>query len=192
MKLVLLALALAGCSTGADGASPPPGGGAPPPPPPADPACQLELRFDPPLPVADPASTIQVSVVGDPRNITVLRWSVMIGATNIELSDLQSDHGLIEFAALVPGVYTIALQLSDSQAGCTRASRTLNVRAPGAKLSHLRMRVSPPADLAVPALEQPLTIEGGADVDLGAVVLDRGLPVSPRVVGEAGGVPAYV
>ena len=193
MKLALLALALAGCSFGVDGANAPPGGDAAPPAPPGsgDP-CRLELRFDPPLPVADPTSKIRVSVVGDTRTFEIVRWSVTLGATTIELDDLQPDHGFVEFAALLPGVYAITLQISDSALGCTRASRTLNVRAPGAKLSHLRLRVSPPTDLAVPALEQTLTIEGGASADLGAIVLDHGVLVTPRVVGEAGGVPAYV
>lgn len=188
-KLALFALALVGCGFGSvDGASSPPGA----PPPVSDPKCAIEFRFDPPLPVADPTSTIRVSVVGSARDVAPFRWSVTLGSTNVELTDLQPDHASVAFAALLPGVYTIALQIADSDVGCTRASRALNVRAAGAKLSHLRLRVAPPADLAVAALEQPLTIEGGASADLGAIVIDRGVPVAPRVIGNAGGVPAYV
>jgi hypothetical protein len=199
MKLVPLALALVvtGCSIGSptsDGF--PPGGDAPspptsPPPPVVDPSCGLELRFDPPLPVADPSSTIRVSVLGDGHG-GVVNWDVTLNGGEVPFSYVQPDHTSIELVAASPGIYVIALEVNDSNLACTHASRTLNVRAAGAKLSHLRLRVAPPTELGVPPLEQPLTIEGGANADLGAIVIDRGVPVDLHVMGAGGGVPAYV
>ena len=116
-----LALALVGCGIGnpdSAGVSPP---GAPPPPPPPvlDPNCGVEFRFDPPVPIANPTTKIRVSAVGDARSAAV-GWSVTLGATTIAVSDVQPDHAVIEFAAITPGVYTISLQLADSQVGCSR------------------------------------------------------------------------
>jgi len=191
MKLMLFALLLAGCAAGLDGAASPPDTPLPPPSG-ADMPCPLELRFNPPLPTADPTQRITASLVGDAHNIQILGWSVTLGATDVAIHDSQPDHASIDFVAPAPGVYTVALQISDSALGCTRSSRMLNVGAPGAKVSHVRVRISPPADLAVSAFEQTQTIAGGASADLGTIVLDSGVPVIPRVVGAAGGVPAYV
>ena len=56
----------------------------------------------------------------------------------------------------------------------------------------LRLRVVPPQATGAPPFEKGLVIDGGANVDLGVVGIDRGSVVTPRVSGPGGGVPAYV
>jgi hypothetical protein len=202
MKLAILGLALVigACSGaaepgdvvppyGGDAASPPP----PTPPPPGGADCALDLRFDPSLPVADASTTIRVSVVSPASaGITDYLWSVSLDASVVDFVYPGPDHGAIEFPATRPGAYHLSVQVVLGAVTCAISTRTINVRPAGARLGHLRLRVLPPAGVAAPPLEQPLTVEAGTSADLGVVVVDRGIPVAVQVVGASGGVPAYV
>ena len=189
MKAAVLAFAfaLSGCAGGIDSSSPYDGDDG------AGADCHLALSFDPAEPIADPTTTIRVTALaGQVLGVLGYNWRVERDATPVDLTFAQDDHSEIDFHAPTPGSYAVSVDITGSSSSCTRAMVLINVRAHGSNTEALRLRVVPPQGSDAPPFEKGLVIDGGADVDLGIVGVDRGLLVSPQVRGTTGGVPAYV
>ena len=89
-------------------------------------------------------------------------------------------------------MYTITLDVAGADPPCPEASATINVGAPGALTDFLRLRVVPPLDAGGPPFEKLIPVKGGAPADLGILTIDPGVAITARVIGPAGGVPAYL
>lgn len=189
MKITVLALAfaLSGCAGALDGAAAPGDDGN------GGVGCGLAVAFDPVAPIAGPTTTIRISAVvpGIP-GVLGYTWRVERDGAAVALTFAQDDHSAIDVRAPVPGPYDVYLVVTGSASSCSQFHGLVNVRAPGASSEPLRLRVVPPQATGAPPFEKGLVIDGGADVDLGVVGLDRGTVVTPRVLGPAGGVAAYV
>lgn len=190
MKIVVIALAfaLSGCAAGFDAAvngdDGGDGAGAP---------CGISVAFDPAVPIAGPTTTIRIrAVVPGVSGVLGYTWHVEHAGAAVELTFAQDDHSAIDVRAPTPGTYDVDLEVTGSASLCSHARVPINVRAPGAYSEPLRLRVVPPQATGAPPFEKGLVIDGGADVDLGIVGVDRGSVVTPRVSGPGGGVPAYV
>jgi hypothetical protein len=163
-----------------------------PPPSDAPQGCFVSLGFFPAQPVAGPAISINVrSYVVDAPGVLEYHWHVGFNGVNVNFTP-QADNTQIAFLAPDPGVYQVDLEVTGSPKFCSSASITINVRASGAQTERFRLHVVAPKAAGVPPFDKSLVVAGGAPVDLGAVVVDPGVLVTPLVMGPSGGVPAYL
>ncbi|MBC7973524.1 MAG: hypothetical protein H7138_00960, partial [Myxococcales bacterium] len=137
--LVGFGFALAGCGLGDELSG---DGDAPPAPPPPPASCNIELRVDPPLPVADPSTRIRVTatVLGN-SVVTRFGWSVSLDTADVAFAFAQDNPDEIEFQAPRAGVYHIEIDLDGTNLLCDSVALDIPVRAPGAKVSRVRLRV---------------------------------------------------
>lgn len=191
----MIAVAAAGCGMGfggdgspgvpSDASEPPPNGDAPT-------GCFVSLSFFPAQPVAGLGNSISVrSHVSDAPGVLEYHWHVGFNGININFTP-DGDNTRIAFLAPEPGVYQVDLEVTGSPKFCSSASVPINVRAPGAQSQRLRLHVVSSSAAGIPPFDKSLVISGGATVDVGSVVVDAGVLVSPLVIGPNGGVPAYV
>jgi hypothetical protein len=191
MRVVVLALALAGCSTsssapGEHGASGDDAG-------PGDGRCTLALRHAPEV-VALPDARVTVTAVAiDVPGVPGYLWRVQRDAVEVSFEPAQPDGSQISFSAATAGAYTVDLELTGTLAPCSATSGAINVRAPGARTAPLRLRVVPAAAIGAPPYEKTIEVHGGASAAVPSVIVDRGVAVALQVNGPSGaGVPAYV
>ncbi|HWO20672.1 MAG TPA: hypothetical protein VNO30_18015 [Kofleriaceae bacterium] len=158
--------------------------------------CSTFLGFEPEAPVASPTAPVRVNagVVGAP-GVLSYTWSVSFGGQTVAHALAQADGSAIAFPATAPGVYSVQLAVG-AVVACPTAQAQLNVLAPGARQSQVRLRITPQpgANLSatVPPFERLVTVSGGADFTVGTIALDPGLTATAIVQSGAATVPAYL
>ncbi|MEJ7599209.1 MAG: hypothetical protein WKG01_14980 [Kofleriaceae bacterium] len=179
MRALVLCL-LAGCGLGdLDGPNTDGGNDA------GDPQCNVFITFEQPVPPAGPDAIIRAigNVENGPGVLTYL-WRV-VDDSGAEITTTPQQVGEITFLAATPGVYDVTLDVEGSIRFCNQGFAPLTVMAPNANMAQYRLRVSPPISQQVPPLDKRITVYGGGNADLGAVVLDPGIVASGNVGGEA-------
>lgn len=184
---VLAAAALGACAGGAHADLTNPGdngGGALP----AD--CALAIDVTQPLPTAGPSSTVHAAVrISALGAMPTYVWQVQFQGAQVS-NTVGKDGAAIDFAVPTPGVYTVRVDVAAG--ACSPGIAPINIPAPGALSTKLRLRVVPSQNSQVPVLEKLIDVKGGAAVDLGIASIDSGGIEAPTVLGPSGGVPAYV
>lgn len=146
-------------------------------------------------PIAPASIQVMASIerVGELEGIETFAWTVLRNETPVASQSRDPDARAISFMALEPGPYRVDVGGAVGSTLCFGASLTINVRAPGAALGLYRLRLVPAPGQAAPPQEQIIEIPGGADFDLGAVVMASGVPVSGSIQAAGlGGLAAYV
>ena len=154
--------------------------------------CTAFISFDPPAPTASTSRPVRVNAtVLGARAVLDYAWSVSFKGASVATMSAQPDGSAITFPAILPGVYSVRLQLGGTS-GCPTVQEQLNVRAVGARQERMRLRITPPASAGVPPTETLVDVYGGAEFTLHTISLDRGRATAATVQGGAAGVPAYL
>jgi hypothetical protein len=179
---------LAACAGNLDGSGDDGGGDTPD----GGVGCTTFVAFEPASPVAGPSTQVRANAgVQDAPGVLDFVWTVTFQGAPVATSLAQADGSAILFPAAAPGVYAVQLEVRGA-VSCPTAQAALNVAAPGANRTQLRLRVTPPPSAAVPAFEKVVTVNGGAGFTFGTLSLDPGVTVSSNVQGSASGVAAYL
>jgi hypothetical protein len=186
--VVAAALGVCACSAGGADATNPGdvggSGGALPP------GCVLAIDAMQPLPAAGPNSTVHASVrISTPGASVAYVWQVQFEGAEVPIS-VGEGSVAIDFAVAAPGVYIVRVDLASGV--CSSAIAPINIAAPGALSTKLRLRVVPPPASGAPSMEKLIDVRGGAPVDRGVETIDSGVVEHPVVLGPSGGVPAYL
>ncbi len=191
--LALALVAASGCASSGDGddddiivfpdASTGSPDGAPPP------YCSMSFGTSPLAPEAP--ATVTVTGFADKFGVfglEVFSWSVTRGGGEIVWTSIDPDDRIITFEADVAGPYRINLEGTVGVDTCLGATRMINVAEPAAASVSYRLLLVPPPQLPAPPQVQTVTVQGGADYDLGDRNLEGGLALSGAVIGP-GDVP---
>ncbi len=177
---LLIALLVTGCAGSLEGAD--------------DDACRVSLGFTPSTPYSGPGG--EVTVTADVQNTTgvlVYTWDVTYVGGTVPFTPAAANDSAIRFTALDPGTYEVTLDVSAPSKQCNQASQRINVLDSTGMLTDVRLHVTPPFDLDVPPIDRMIRVFGGADYDLGPVVLEPGIPATGMVrTGTGTGVAAYM
>lgn len=180
LLLITAAIAASGCAGDIGGSEEPP--------------CRVTLGFTPAMPTAGPAGEVTVTAtVTDAPGVLGYNWRVSYQGGPVDFTNAAANESQIRFTALDPGSYEVNLDVDAPSGFCPAANETINVRDPSGTTLDVRLHVTPPFDLDVPPIDRAIRVFGNTDFDLGAVVLDPGIPVTAtvRTVASAG-VPAYI
>ena len=158
----------------------------------AAPACTITLAFSTltdasAMPIA-PTTVRATAIATNAAGFLSYSWTVTQNNGDVAYACASSDGSAIDIDAENPGKYDVGVVVTGG--GCTGASDSVNVLAPGANGIDYRLRVWPPAALA-PTQEQVVHVSGGADFGYN-VTLDPGLALAGTVTNGATGVPAYL
>lgn len=115
-------------------------------------------------------------------------WAAAIDGQLLDV-ERRGDES-IALEPLRAGVYDVELRGSVGGEACLSATRTLNVRELGADSKTYRLRVVPAAGGVY--AEREVRVFGGADYDLGPIVLDESAALDGRALGPDGPISGYV
>jgi hypothetical protein len=154
--------------------------------------CAAEATFDPSMPTTLDtrvrAYGFAVNAVGAVGYV----WRVYYQGAELPLTQEAPGDQSVSFAVVGPGPYDVFLDVT-SDVPCQGYVGAVNVRDPAANETAWRLRFVPRAGTAAPPQEVVRLVPGGADFDLGTIVLDAGTPVSATVRDGAGtGIAAYL
>jgi hypothetical protein len=154
--------------------------------------CSAFISFEPDTPVASPTAQVRANagVQGAP-GVLSYTWSVSFGGAAVAHAPAQADGSAITFPAIAPGVYVVQLDVG-AVVACPTVQVQLNVLAPGAKQTELRLRITPPPSANVPPFERIVPVKGGANASLGTIALEPGLTATATVQSGSTAVPAYL
>lgn len=133
ISFVIAALAMAGCSMGAQDSAP---------------QCTVVVHYNPDAP--RPSATVPVraiATVHDYDGIARYQWRVLRGEIEVPFSPADPDDSMIEFFAPDAGVYRVELNVS-SGTSCPMYTGDVNVLPEGARPSQYRLRITPPPGFA--------------------------------------------
>lgn len=177
--LLVIGAALAGATVGcgAEGAAP---------------RCEVAVQFEP-LDAVAPRTIVARSSVTNTSGVLAYTWSVRRAGVDIATTPRTTDGRDVEFAADQPGIYEVRLDVDGDPLGCPTWTGDKNVRDGSTTGDALRLRFTPPRELAVPVQERVVQVPGGADFAAGVLAIDPGVDAT-IAVHDAGGaaVPAYV
>jgi hypothetical protein len=188
-RLLLLAVAAAGCAGSADG------GGVVLPDSGVSNDAQTEgcsIGFDPFDPVASPVLPIRAyAIIVNAQSVLTYNWAVTFNNATVPHTQEASDGSQIGFIAPTPGFYHVEVTIGGS-APCSFAEATINVEAPGANADVFRLRTMPSPTVAPPQ-ETYIQVKGGADINR-AIALDPGIQTTGIVKNSAtdAGIAAYL
>lgn len=154
--------------------------------------CSSFVTFVPAMAVAGPDTEIRaIANVINPGGVSEYTWMVRRGGATVDFDIAQADGSAITFTAAVADSYDVTL-FTEGPGGCPSASGVINVGAPNAQSSQLRLRVLPPSGIAAPPSERLVLVPGGANYALGTVAIDPGIAATGTVRGANMGVQAYL
>lgn len=193
MTAAALALALAGCGASDAGLDTPvdggPGGGGDAP---DFRPCAVALAINPPAPEAGPSTVVRVSAeVLNVEGVLGYQWRVEREGATVDFTPAQPDGSQIDFAAPLPGTYTVILDVTGASPPCLTTVRPIGIPLPGAASQTVRLRVVAPGG-AAPVLEVRREITGGANASFGILSVETGRAVSATLRGPGGVLPAYL
>ena len=169
-SVVLASMLLAACAGSAEG--------------PAD-ECSTTLSATPVDAIA--GAQVRVTASVDVGGVATFSWRVTHDGLDVAFVKANSSGSEITFTAPEAGPYYVTVTPSVPGEYCGTEDSTINVREPMGNELNVRFRITPPPDLAVPPIDRPFIIPGGADFALGLVQLDAG-----RLTTGTVGMPAYV
>jgi len=177
---LLIVLLIAGCAGNIEGGD--------------DDGCRVSLGFTPSMPYSGPAGEITVTAgVQNTTGVLAYTWDVTYVGGSVPFTNAAANNSAIRFTALDPGTYTVTLDVDAPSKTCNQETQRINVLDPTGMLVDVRLHVTAPFDLDVPPIDRMIRVNGGADYDLGAVVLEPGIPATGMVRTSGGtGVPAYM
>lgn len=134
--------------------------------------CAVAVDFTPEQPVSGLGATVVArSTLMGSAGLIDYQWTVSRGGVPVAITPLASDERDVEFPVEVAGIYDVHLGVGGD---CQGFYGALNVRAPGARTTVVRLRFVPPAGVALPLQEQIIAVTGGADQTINVVALDPG------------------
>ena len=154
--------------------------------------CTAFVSFEPMSPIASPSTMVRANaVVQGAPGVLDYTWSVVFEGGAVPHAPAQADGSAITFPAVAPGVYDVQLDVGAASA-CPTVQVPLNVLAPGANQTQLRLRVTPAASANAPAFEKLVPVLGGADFYVGTLAVDPGVIAAATVQSGGAGVAAYL
>jgi hypothetical protein len=155
-------------------------------------SCGTVIELDPPQPIADAATVVRATAkVLNAPGVIAYHWAVTFGGAPVATDFAQADQSAITFATALAGVYRLRLTI-EGPVSCPEANVDLNVLAPGANMTQVRLHVTPPASADAPPLDKLVPVTGGASFSLGNVVLDPGSVAAGEVRQGTTPIAAYL
>jgi len=157
----------------------------------AAPVPYCEMSFGTAPVGAQAPATVTVTGAADKHDVFGLEtfsWSVTRSGADVPWLSIDPDDRTITFEADVAGPYRISLQGNVGVDTCLSSTRTINVAEPAAASKAYRLLLVPPPQMPAPPQVQPVSVQGGADFDLGDRNLEGGLAIAGALTGP-GGVP---
>lgn len=154
----------------------------------ANPLCQVTITIDPPEPLVGTHPQLRAIATPSMPGVASFQWTVLHDGSSVPFQPAQADTlSQIRFDIATAGIYELRVDVP----GCETSDRRVQVIDPGGAFVDLRLRVTPPASLAVPPVDRVQRIYGGGDV-LVTTYLDPGNPIQTEVRAGDTPVPAYV
>ena len=175
-----LAIALVACGGGGDHPSLPDGTTSDATSGDAAPTCSVFVTFDPPAPLAYPGSRVRaIANVTGAAGVPSYSWQIRRGSTNELLPHEPGalDNSAVDFAAATADSYDAIVQVSGTGSFCNVTPYSVNVEAPGANTTQLRVRVFAPASFNAPPMERRVLVKGNtASYAIGVIPVEAALP----------------
>lgn len=153
--------------------------------------CFVSVGFEPANPVAGPGLTARANgTVSGSGSFQTYAWRVVRDGVDIPTTPVSADGRDVTFPIEDAGPYDVVLDVPETT--CVPFVGTLNVGVAGANTTPWRLVLTPADPAQAPPQTQRVTVPGGADYDVGAVDIERGVLVSGSLTVDGAPAAGYL